>query len=198
MSKRLMFALITFTCCFALISCSTTKAPAEAAIKATEEALAGVKTDASVYIPDQLKSVEDSLAAAKESFQKGEYDKALTGAKDLAAKAKDLATAVAAKKEELTKSWQEMSGGLPKMVEAIQSRVNILSKSRKLPAGIDKDKFETAKTELASVTQTWTEASNAFNSGNLMDAVAKAKTVKDKAAEIMNAIGMKVPEAAMK
>ena len=84
------------------------------------------------------------------------------------------------------------------MVEAIQSRVNILSKSRRLPAGISKDKFESAKTDLSSITQTWTEASNAFNSGNLMDAVTKAKNVKDKAVEIMNAIGMKVPEAAMK
>ena len=31
-----------------------------------------------------------------------------------------------------------------------------------------------------------------------MDSVNKAKTVKEKAAEIMSAIGMKVPEAAMK
>ncbi len=197
MSRRLILTLIVFTCCFALIGCSTSKAPAEAAIKATEEALAGVRSDASVYIPDQLKTVEDSLAAAKDSFQKGEYAQALTEAKDLAAKAKDLTAAVAAKKDELTKSWQEMSGGLPGMVEAIQSRVNILSKSRRLPAGIDKAKFEAAKTDLAGITQTWTEASDAFNGGNLMDAVNKAKTVKDKAVEIMNAIGMKVPEAAM-
>jgi len=198
MSKRVIFTLIALACCFALIGCSTSKAPAEAAIKAADEALAGVKSEASVYIPDQLKAVEDSLAAAKGSFEKGEYQQALTGAKDLAGKAKDLAAAVAAKKDELTRSWQDMSGGLPGMVEAIQSRVNILSKSRKLPAGIDKDKFEAAKTDLASITQTWTEASNAFNGGNLIDAVNKAKTVKDKAVEIMNAIGMKVPEAAMK
>jgi hypothetical protein len=198
MSKRFIFTLIALACCFALIACSTSKAPAEAAIKAADEALAGVKADASVYIPDQLKVVEDSLAAAKESFQKGEYQQALTGAKDLVTKASDLTAAVAAKKDELTKSWQDMSGGLPGMVEAIQSRVSILSKSRKLPAGIDQGKFDAAKADLATISQTWTEASNAFSSGNLMDAVNKAKTVKDKAVEIMNAIGMKVPEAAMK
>jgi hypothetical protein len=198
MSKRLIFTLIVFACCFALISCSTSKAPAEAAIKAADEALAGVKSEAAVYIPDQLKAVEDSLAAAKESFQKGEYQQALTGAKDLVTKAKDLAAAVAAKKDELTKSWQDMSGGLPGMVEAIQSRVNILSKSKKLPSGIDKNKFEAAKTDLATISGAWTEASSAFTSGNLMEAVTKAKTVKDKAVEIMNAIGMKVPEAAAK
>jgi len=184
--------------CLALIACSTAKAPADAAIKAADEALAGVKADASVYVPDQLKDVEDALATAKENFQKGEYQQALAGAKDLATKAKDLATAVAAKKDELTKSWQDMSGGLPGMMDAIQKRVGILSKSRRLPAGLDKDKFESAKASLATVTQTWTEASDAFKSGNLMDAVNKAKEVKDKATEIMNTLGMKVPEAAMK
>ena len=198
MSKRLLFAAIAFACCFALIACSTAKAPAEAAIKAADEALAGVKSDASIYIPDQLKSVEDALATAKESFQKGEYQQALTGAKDLAGKAKDLASAVAAKKDELSKEWQDMSGGLPGMVGAIQSRVDMLSKSRRLPAGLDKDKFESSKTSLAAVTQTLNEATDAFKGGNLMDAVGKAKTVKEKATEIMNSLGMKVPEAAMK
>ena len=198
MSKQMMLTIIALACCVAMISCSTAKAPAEAALKAADEALAGVKADASAYVPDQLKSVEDALTTAKESFQKGEYQQALTGAKDLAAKANDLATAVAAKKDELTKSWQDMSGGLPGMVSAIQSRVSMLSKSRKLPAGLDKDKFESAKSSLASITQTWTEASDAFKNGNLMDAVSKAKTVKNTAAEVMAALGMKLPEAAAK
>lgn len=198
MSKRLIFVIVAFACGLALIACSTAKAPAEAAIKAADEALAGVKADAAQYIPDQLKGVEDALAAAKESFQKGEYEQALTGAKDLAGKAKDLVAAVAAKKDELAKSWQDMSAGLPGMVSAIQSRVNILSKSRKLPAGLDKGKFESAKTSLATITQALSEATNAFQGGNLMDAVDKGKAVKEKAVEIMAALGMKAPEAAAK
>ena len=196
MSKRLILTVLTIACCFALAACNTAKAPAEAAIKAADEALAGVRADASQYVPDQLNGVEDTLAAAKDNFQKGEYQKALDGAKDLAAQAKDLAAAVTAKKDELGKSWQDMSGGLPGMVEAIQKRVDILSKSRRLPAGLDKDKFEAAKTSLAAITQTWTEASNAFQGGNLVDAVGKAKVVKDKAVEIMGMLGMQVPAAA--
>ncbi len=196
MSKRLMLAALTIACCLALAACNTAKAPADAAIKAADEALAGVKADASQYVPDQLQSVEDALAAAKNNFQKGEYQKALDGAKDLAAQAKDLAAAVTAKKDELTKSWQDMSGGLPGMVEAIQKRVDILSRSRRLPAGLDKDKFEAVKTSLAAITQTWAEASNSFQGGNLMDAVGKAKVVKEKAVEIMGALGMQVPAAA--
>lgn len=196
MSKRLIFAFVALACGISMLACSTAKAPAEAAIKATEEALAEVRQEASQYLPDQLTEIDDALAAAKANFEKKEYQQALTGAQDLAGKAKDLAGAVAAKKEELTQSWQDMSGGLPGMVEAIQSRMNILSKSRRLPAGVDKDKFEAAKTSLAEITETWTDASNAFEGGNLMDAVTKATNVKEKAVEIMNAIGMQVPEAA--
>ncbi len=198
MSNRLMLAIVLLVCCVALVSCSTAKAPAEAAIKAADEALAGVKPDASIYVPDQLKGVEDALATAKDNFQKGEYQQALTGAKDLAAKAKDLMTAVGAKKDELSKSWQEMSGGLPGMVNALQSRIGMLSKSKKLPANLDKAKFESAKASLAEITQTMADAANAFKGGNLMDAVNKAKIVKEKASEAMLALGMKVPEAAAK
>ena len=118
MSKKLMVAVLALACCFGLTACS--KGPAEAAIKAADEALVGVKADASLYVPDQFQAVEASLAAAKESFQKGDYKQALAGAKDIAAQAKDLAAAAAAKKEELGKSWDEMNDGVPGMVGAIQ------------------------------------------------------------------------------
>jgi hypothetical protein len=196
MSKRSVFILIAFALCFALVSCSTVKAPAEAAIKAAESALAAARPEAAKFVPDQLKGVEDALASAKDNFQKGDYQQALTGAQDLAAKAKDLAAAAAAKKDELTTSWQGLSGGLPNMVDVITKRIGILSKSRKLPAGLDKEKLETAKTTLATVTQTWTEASDDYKAGNLVDAVSKGKSVKDKSVEIMNILGMKAPGVA--
>jgi hypothetical protein len=198
MLKRLMFTVTALALSISLLACSAAKAPAEAAIKAGEDALAAAKPEAAKFVPDQLKGVEDALAAAKDNFQKGEYQQALTGAQDLATKAKDLAMAAAAKMDELTKSWQDMSAGLPGMMGAISKRVEILSKSRQLPAGLNKDKFESAKTTLATITQTWTEASDAFNAGNLVDAVSKATSVKEKSLEIMNTLGMKVPAAAQK
>lgn len=197
MSKRLIFAWISLVCLIALTACSTAKAPAEAAIKATEQALTGIRQEASVYVPDQLKAIEDTLAAAKADFDKKEYQKALTEAQSLPGKVKDLSAAIAMKKDELANSWKNMSGGLPGMVEAIQSRINILSKSRRLPAGIDKNQFESAKTTLEQIKQTWTDATSAFEGGNLMDAVTKANDVKTKAVEIMNALKMQVPEAAL-
>ncbi len=89
-----------------------------------------------------------------------------------------------------------MNSGVPKMAEAIKSRVDILSQSKKLPAGLDRAKLDGAKTDLATLNQSWTETSGAYQSGNVNDAVAKAQAAKTKAVEIMTALNMTVPEAA--
>jgi hypothetical protein len=175
---------------------SADKAPAEAAIKAAEAALTAVRSDAAKFAPDQLKPLDDGLAAAKANYEKGDYAAALGGAKDLAAKAGDLSSAIAAKRAELTRTWADVSAGVPKMAEAIQSRVDILSQSKKLPAGLDKDKLEGAKAGLATLKQSWADASAAYSAGNLGDAVTKATTAKDKAVETMTALNMQVPPAA--
>ncbi len=141
-------------------------------------------------MPDQLKAGETSLSTVKASFEKGDYKAALTGARERAPKTKDLLTAAAAKKDELTKSWGELSGGLPGMVAAIKSKVDALARTRKLPANLTKEKLDAAKTGLAALTQTWNDATAAFKGGNLMDAVSKANEVKAKAAEIMGTLGM--------
>lgn len=174
---------------------SADKAPAAAAIKAAEEALVAARGDAEKFVPDQLKSVDVALASAKAAFDKGEYAAALTLAKDLPAKAKDLAAAASAKKAELAKTWADMSGGVPQMVGAIKSRVDILSQSKKLPAGLDRAKLDGARTGLTELDRTWTEASESYKAGNLTAAIGKATAAKNKAAEIMTALNMQLPAA---
>ena len=68
------------------------------------------------------------------------------------------------------------------MVDAIKSRADILSESKKLPAGMTADKLAAAKNGLAEITKQWREATAASTGGNLADAVAKATAVKKKAA----------------
>jgi hypothetical protein len=193
MLKRWSTVLVVLLAVALAAGCASQKAPAEAAVSAAEQAFAAAKDEAAKYLPDQVKGVQDALDAAKASLAKGDYQAALTAAQALPARISELTTAAAAKKTELTQSWTTLSAGLPQVVQAIQSRVEILSKAKKLPAGLDKDKFETAKTGLATVTQTWTEATTAAGAGNLVDAVAKANTVKAKAAEVLGLLGMPVP-----
>jgi len=196
--RRKLSIIIAVLFAVSLAACSGGKAPAEQAIKAAEEALNAVKAEAVKYVPDQEKAVEDALNAAKDSFAKKDYAAATSAATSVAAKAKDLGAAVAAKKAELTKGWEDLSGGLPKMLDAIKSRVDILSKSKKLPANLDKAKLEAAQSGLDEANKIWDEANNAYKEGNLADAVAKATTVKAKTAEIMDTLGMQLPQAAQK
>jgi len=197
--KRTAMGIALAIAVLALAACeSAEKAPAAAALSAAQTAIDAVKTEAMKYVPDQVKSVEDALATAKANFEKKDYKAALAGAQDVAAKAKELGAAAATKKAELTKSWEEVSNGVPKMAEAIKSRVDILSQSKKLPAGLDKAKVDDAKTGLASVNQSWTQASDAYKSGDVSNAVVKARAAKDKAVEIMTALNMTVPQAAAK
>ena len=186
-------------CLMALVllsACASDKAPAEQAIKAAEAAVAGVKPEAAKWVPDQAQTLDASLASVKDKFAKGDYKAVLTEAPALAGRAKDVAAAAAAKQAAITKSWEEMSAGLPKMVEAVKSRVDILSKSKKLPASVTKEQFEAAKAGLAEATKGWDDATAAFKGGNVADAVAKAEAVKTKTVEALQALGMPVPPAA--
>ena len=197
--KRTAIGIALAIAVLALAACeSAEKAPAAAALSAAQTAIDAVNTEAMKYVPDQVKSVEDALATAKANFEKKDYKAALAGAQDVATKAKELGAAAATKKAELTKSWEEVSSGVPKMAEAIKSRVDILSQSKKLPAGLDKAKVDDAKAGLASMNQSWTQASDAYKSGDVSGAVVKAKAAKDKAVEIMTALNMTVPQAAAK
>jgi hypothetical protein len=188
---RIAVALATLV----LAACASDKVPAETALRAAEQAVSTATAEASKYVPDQAKALQDSLATLKDAFAKGEYKTVLAGTGDLSAKAKALTDAAAAKKTELTASWTDVSGGLPKVMEAIQSRVDILSKAKKLPANMDKAALDSAKSGLESMNKAWADAQASFTSGNLADAVSKASALKAQAAEIMTKLGMPVPDA---
>jgi DNA repair exonuclease SbcCD ATPase subunit len=194
--KRILSVVAALLFAVALAACSNSKAPAEQALKAAEEALNAAKAEAMKYVPDQVKSVEDALKAAKDTFAKGDYAGATSAATAVAAKAKDLVPASAARKAELTKGWEELNAGMPETIAAIQSRVDALSKSKKLPKNLDMAKLESVKSGLAEVSKSWDEASKAYKEGSLADALAKGKGAKEKAAQIMSSLGMSAPPTA--
>jgi hypothetical protein len=165
-------------------ACDTAKkTAAEAAIQGAQTAYSAVADQANQYVPDQAKDVQASIQAAKAAFDKGDYTAALEAAKDLPEKIKALAAAASAKKDELTAKWKDMSSSMPNMVSAVQTKVDALTKSHKLPAG--------AADNLAAVKQSWSDASAAFSSGKLQDAMAKASEAKDKLTQLQSMLGIK-------
>jgi hypothetical protein len=196
--RKLMLGLVVVMAGAALMlsGCSKAKEQAEEALKAAESAWSGVKAEAAKIVPDQVKSVESALNSAKDKLAKKDYKTALTEAQAIPGKVKDLTAAMNAKKQELTKIWTDLSQGVPKMVEAIKSRVDILSKSKKLPANLTKEKFDEVKSGLETALKDWGQASESFKAGGLADAIGKANAVKEKAAQMLQTLGMPVPPAA--
>ena len=197
MKRNLSIAVILLFSVFMIVACgSKDKGPAELAIKAAEEAVNVAKTEAAKIIPDEVTALETALASAKDKLAKKEYKEALAEAQGLADKAKAALEVAKTKKDEFTNNWAELSEGLPKMFNAIQSRVDILSKAKKLPAALTAEKFEEAKAGLAAAKENWAKAEENFKAGSLAEAISTATAVKEKAMAAMEALGMPVPGAA--
>ena len=179
-----------------LTGCSKVKGQAEAALKVAEKAIAEAKPEAEKIVPDQIKGLEATLNGAKDKFGKGDYKAALSDAQAIPGKVKELVASLIAKKDELTKTWTNLDQGIPKMMEAIKSRVGILSQSKKLPANLTKEKFEEAKSGLDNALKDWETAKESLKGGKLAEAVAKGNTVKEKAVQVLQILGMPVPAAA--
>jgi hypothetical protein len=137
------------------------KGPAETALKGVEEAVTAAKADASKHLPEQAGALDTQVAALRDKFSEGDYKAVLSDAPALTAKAQELASAAAAKKAELTKSWEGLSSGMPRVVEAIRNRVDILSQSKKLPAGMSSETLAQAKAGLNQITEQWNAATEA-------------------------------------
>jgi PBP1b-binding outer membrane lipoprotein LpoB len=167
------------------------KEATEAAINAAQAALTAAQTEAAKYVPDQLQAAQTALQNARDALAKGDYGNALSAAQDAANKAKDLAAAAAAKKAEWTQEWSNLNVTTPKTLDDVKNKLNAYSHGAHMPAGMDKQKLADAKVQYDQLRQTWSDATSAAAQGNLGDAMAKAATVKDALAKLVELLGIK-------
>jgi len=184
-----------------LAGCANQMEPAQKAIADIEAAITAAGPDASQYIPNELQAVTSQLADLKAKFDKKDYKGVLAAAPALLTQAQGLAGAAAsarqaaeaartAELETLNAEWTTLSGTLPAAVAAIESRVSILSKSKKLPANLDAATFESVQAGLADSKALWDQATAAQASGNIEGAVTAARQVKEKTDAALAALGM--------
>jgi len=195
MKKTIVSTVFVFISVLFLLACAGDNKPAEMAVKAAEEAVNTAKTEAVKYVPDQVKSLEDSLVAVKDTLAKKDYKAVLTEAQALSDKAKEVMEAAKLKKEEMTASWTGISQELPKMVETMQSKVDLLSQAKKLPSEISTEKFAEAKAGLATLKEEWAKTLEKFNAGNIAEALSSATVLKEKALQTMGILGLSAPAA---
>jgi len=183
MKTKLVITIIVAGMMFFTACSNSHNTDADAAIKSAQTAYAAVADEANQYVPDQSKQVQAAIQSAKDSYDKGDYDAADDASKALAGKVQDLGKAADAKKADLTAQWNELSGSVPGLVTEDQKKVDALTKKHKLPKG--------AADSLASAKQSWADASAAFASGKLPDAVAKASQAKANLTELQTTLGIK-------
>jgi len=184
-----------------LVGCANQMEPAKKAIADIEAAVAAAGADAAQYIPDQLGAVTDQLADLKAKLDQKDYKGVLAAAPALLTQAQGLAGAAASAKqaaeaaraaalEAMSAEWTTLAGSLPAQVAALESRVNILSKAKKLPANLDQATFDSVKAGLADAKGLWDQATAAQAAGNVEAAVTAARQVKEKADAAMATLGM--------
>jgi hypothetical protein len=167
-----------------LVGCEDAKkTTADTAIKGAQTAYAEIADQADRFVPDQARDVRAAIQAAQDAFNNRNYSEAFEHSRTLPVKVKALKTATLARKNELTAQWNEMDQSMRELLEAIQPRVDALTKKRRLPKGV--------ADRLASAKQTWTDASAAFTSGQLLDAIEKASAAKAVLAELQARLGIK-------
>ena len=190
LSKSLLAAAVA-TVLF--IGCTNNEEPARQALAAAEASLAEVRVDAAKYAPEELQGAEARLAKAKQDLAKEEYKDVLGDATQLTKEAATIKEVVVSKQTQdvaATHEWETLSEEVPKMVQAIESRVDTLSGSSKLPKDVDKEAFEAAKATLESMKSLWAEASAAFDAGNAVAAADKARQVQAKGEKVFSELGI--------
>ena len=181
-----------------LVGCANQMEPAKKAIADIEAAITAAGPDAAQYVPDQLQAVNGQLADLKAKFDQKDYKGVIAAAPAVLSQAQGLSGAASSAKqaaeaaalEAMNAEWTSLSGTLPAAVAAIESRVNILSKSKKLPANLDQATFESVKTGLADAKSLWDQATAAQASGNVEAAVTAGRQVKEKTDAALAALGM--------
>ena len=194
MMKQGMKIVVLIVLGLFIAGCSISKEPAEKAIKSAEGVFNAIKGEAMKYAAVETQAVEKAILAAKDKYDRNEYDAAFKMATELPDKINQLSAISGTRKAEWVKGWESVSKELPPMLDALQARIEELSKRKKLPPGIDKAKIEEVRAAQAALAQAWTEAKNTQAAGDLIDAVTKAKAAREKTVEAMTALGMQVQE----
>jgi hypothetical protein len=189
MMRRFLVAVLLLP----LIAAGCGKGPAEAALKASDEAIAKVRPEAEKFVPEQFKALTDAAASAKGSFDKGDYAAALATAKDLPAKANDVLTAAAARREEVLALWKGVEATVAPQMAQIVATVANLESLKRLPAGLDAERFAAVKAARTDVVADWTKATELFTTGDVTKAVALAGQVKPKAEAVLALLAPLLP-----
>jgi hypothetical protein len=187
--QRVTGFLTFFSVAILFVACVNQMEPAKNALDNINTTLNSVSADAQKYVPDQFAQAQSKAAALTASFEKKDYATVLARAPAVLTEVNGLAGAASAKKDEMVKAlgneWRSLSASVPNSLSAVQSRIDELTKTKRVPKGVD---LGAAKSGLADATSAWDKAKEAFKSGNPADAVTAGKDAQGKVASAAAAL----------
>jgi len=181
-SARVRFAFMASALSL-MAACAGQKQPAQKLLGDIDATVMAASAEAAKYVPDQLRDVQAQFGVLKASFDKQDYAAVIGGAPAVLGAAQTLATAAAARKDQILKAlndqWTVLAGTVPEDMTAVQNRIDTLSKKspKKPAAGVD---LAAAKSSLDEAGSLWSKAQAAFASGSLDEAVKTAQAVKSR------------------
>jgi hypothetical protein len=182
-----------------LISGCGNKEPATNAVTQATGAVDKVRADATQYAPKELAVADATLARMKQNLAKEEYKAVIDDVPKINAEYKtvvetseSMKTLSAAAQNE----WQELNTEVPQTVQALESRVDTLSKNS-LPKEITKETFAAAKTDLEAMKATWAEATAAASAGDTFAATDKGRSAQMKGEKLKEQLGVDSTVAAL-
>jgi len=177
-----------------LTACANQMEPAKQALDEIYNVEMATTADASKYVPDQMVSFQKEIGDLQSSYDTQDYAAVLAHAPAVLADAKTLAAAATAKKVEIAKAldteWIGFAASLPQGITAVKARVDVLSKTKRAPKGID---LAAAQSSLADATDGWARAQAIFAGGKVDEAIATAKDVQSKTGAAAAALKLELP-----
>jgi hypothetical protein len=170
----------------ALAACNSQKEPATAAVKAAREALSTVDVADMRYAAVEAKAVRVSVENAEAALDRAAYPLAIQEATGVPERVTKLKASIAARKAELTDAWAKSSTAVPPFLTAVNNRL-------KGGGGLSRADADKARMEMENVSNAWTEAEVAAQSGDVGTAAAKSADVKNALVAMAAKLRMKVP-----
>ena len=191
----LALALVPF---LLLAACTdAAKAPAEAALKAGEAAVATISDEVSKLAPVQVQAAREALSNAKALAAKQDYKSALTAAGEIPTKVKEAVAAAQAKKEEAAralaaaqKAFADATAALPGQLSAIKAKLTALGKAKKLPKGMTKAALAEARKSYVALEEGAAKL-KARAETDVNGALAEAGDLQRKATDLARKLGVK-------
>jgi len=177
----------------ALSACTASRQQADDALKAAESAITAQHADAMRFAPEAFAAVMDTYTAARAAYAEDDWAAAITAADAAAARARQMAPAIAAGKERAAARWPALQDSVSAMLSALGQRLGEAQRTRRYAEGMTAADVRAAQAEVDSLSAGLDKARTAFDRGELADAMHAAERVRMQAGALMSAVGLRPP-----